>query len=435
MKTPLVYLIKLILLLVFCGMQAQSEDGTDLPQEIADAYLSKLTNLKQFNGVVLLKHKGEIILERAYNIQKDKNISLYVTTNSQFDLRSVAKLLAKASILQLEKDGLINKAATIETYLPDFPNGDQITIQHLLDHSSGLPREFSNDILEFVNMSPEQIVELAKKEALEFEPGSKSQYSNVGFQLVYYLIGKTSGTSFQNYLQQTFFTPLGMVHAGSHFDDTANNKHLYAYGHYLSENDSIICECSTPLDDMRLGNLYATTQDLDLFLSSLDDDQHQALIENGKITHAGGTRGKRAYVERDFKNDYEIIFLTNYDAIPFEKIVKDLRNIIMEKPVDMPRAVNRVPIEVAPEILSLYEGTYDLTEAGHLIFSIVLEGKELHFYQNGKDGGPIYPESEKVFFGDPNSEESITFVKDGDGFIYVLVDFQGVQWKGTRISD
>jgi hypothetical protein len=401
----------------------------------ADSYLSKLTSLKKFNGVVLLKKNEKIILNKAYNISSDSSSTLFVLANSQFDLRSVSKLFAKASLINLEEEGKLSMETTLDSFIPGFPRVDEITIHHLMHHSSGLPREFSDPSLKTIDMNAADIILQAEKETLEFEPGAKSQYSNVGYQLLYYIIGKAHESSFVNYLRDTFFTPLDMADSGSNFDDPKGRKTDYAYGHFIKEKDSILCVCSSPDDEMRMGNLYATTRDMASFLSSLDSIKHKELMVAGTISHAGGTQGKRAYVERNFTKNYSIVFLANYDAIPFELLVNDLQRLIMNEEVEMPREINRTTTKVEPSILKQYEGTYDLPDAGHLKLTIKVENDSLFLYQKGKNNGVLYPESDSVFFGDPSSEESIEFAKDSLGNYYMLLDFQGVQWKGLRVSE
>ena len=60
---------------------------------------------------------------------------------------------------------------------------------------------------------------------------------------------------------------------------------------------------------------------------------------------------------------------------------------------------------------------------------LVFRGKK------GKNNGVLFAESETVFFSDPTSKESIAFVKNAAGTYDMLIDFQGVQWKGTRVID
>lgn len=425
----------LILFLIGCTNSVQKKEPIDdLNTKIiatnCETYLSKLTELKKFNGVVLLKKDRKVISKKAYNISQDTLSSLFVSENSQFDLRSVAKLFAKVSVLKLENEGKLNRNDNISKYIEKFPNGNKITIDHLMSNTSGLPRELN--IKNTTQLAPETVINLAKKEKLEFIPGSKEQYSNVGFQLLYYSIGKIHNATFYDYLKDTYFTPLKMLQSGSNFHNT-KNKTKYAYGHYV-KNKEIICECSLPNDEMQMGNLYSTVDDLDVFMSQLNSIKHKSIVHKGSISHAGGTRGKRAYVERNFADNYSILFLTNYDAIPFQQLVKDLQNMLKGKKVKYPKAINRKVAKISSEILKKYVGTFDFVDAGHLILDIKFENDSLYVYQKGKNNGVLYPESKKIFFGDKNSEESIQFLKNDKGEYYILMDFQGVQWKGTKIK-
>ncbi|NVK52696.1 MAG: beta-lactamase family protein [Flavobacteriaceae bacterium] len=402
---------------------------------LSDLYLQKLTSLKKFNGAVLLKKDGKVILRKAYNMSQDKNTKLNVSVNSQFDLRSVAKLFAKISVLELEKKGEIKREDLIEKYLPNFPNGDKITINHLMTNTSGLPRSFNKAEKDFILLSPEEVVELASKEKLEFTPGEKERYSNVGFQLLYYIIGKINNKTFSDHLNKTFFTPLKMTKSGGNFDADLSHLDKYAYGHFLNEKKELVCECSFPRDEMKMGHLHSTVEDLSKFLDFLDKDNHKVVVYENTISHSGGTRGKRAYVEKNFKDNYNLIFLSNFDGIPFQKIVEDLQKLLLEKEVDMPKDINRKPTKISTNLLKKYAGTYDVINAGHLIITLKLENDSLYVYQKGNNNGVLYPENDTIFFADKKSEESLEFKKDSLGRYYILLDFQGVRFKGVRIPE
>jgi len=422
-----------------CISEPKSKSAENAPNQnalnaVADTYFSKLTELGKFNGVVLLKKGGKFLLKKAYNLEPDPASSLFVTENSQFDLRSVAKLFAKLSVIQLEAEGQLSREDRLSQFLPDFPNAEKITIYHLMTNTSGLPRSFEESEKPFIELGPDEVVALASKAALEFEPGEQELYSNVGFQLLYVLIGRVTNTSFEDYINQQFFVPLGMLNSGSNFYKGKDRKHDYAYGHF-EKNDEIVCECTFPNDNMKTGNLFSTVDDLDKFLSKIDQTVNRDLIQDGIIAHSGGTRGKRAHVERNYDKDYTLIFLSNYDQIPFEQIVTDSRLILKGEEVDMPKAINRQSINVGAVILKQYEGTYDLVDAGHILLTIKFENDSLYVYQKGENNGVIIPESESVFFSDKTSEESIEFVENENGNFDMLIDFQGVQWKGENITD
>lgn len=421
---------------IVCSQQQVDANQADVHtiKTQANAYLSTLTALGDFNGVVLLKKGEDVVLKNAYTMQADTTATLFVKETTQFDLRSIAKLFAKLSVLQLEAEGKLSREDKLSTWLPDFPNGEKITVHHLMTNTSGLPRSFETATQAYLTMEPEEVVALASKASLEFEPGTSELYSNVGFQLLYYLIGKVTHSGFESYIDRQFFQVLGMQHSGSHFYEGKHRKQDYAYGHYEKEGE-LICECAFPEDDMKMGNLFSTVTDLSRLLAYLDKTKHQDLLHENRITHAGGTRGKRAYVERNFAEDYSIIFLSNYDGIPFEQMIKDLRLILENKEVVMPKAIHRKATTVPAERLRRFVGTYDLTDAGHIMLSIKLEEGQLYVYQKGKNNGVLFAESETVFFSDPTSKESIAFVKNTAGTYDMLIDFQGVQWKGTRVID
>jgi hypothetical protein len=408
------------------GLAAQIEVSA-----LADEYLIKLTELEQFNGVVLLESEGQTVLYKAYNFESDTASTLFVKEESCFDLRSVAKLFAKVAIIQLEDQEMLDRNDTIGTFFPGFPNGGNITLQHLLDHESGLPREFGRDTT--INLSEAEIVDLASKAELEFYPGTESRYSNVGFQLVYATIGRAAGTSFSEFLRSAIFGPLAMENTGSNFAGALPD--CYAFGHYRNAEDSIIRVNGFLPDEVQMGNLHSTVSDLALFLRSLDPEKYAELISEGEIQHAGGTRGKRAFVLRNYLQDYRNIFLATYDEIPFENLVADLKAMMEGKPVEMPTKVSRNSIHLDPSILEAFTGRYDLVDAGHILLEIRLKNDSLHVYQKGQDKDILYPETERIFFADPGSKESIEFIPNEEGTYDMLIDFQGVQWKGLRMED
>ena len=109
---------------------------------------------------------------------KDKEGSLYANIESKFDIHSVSKLMAKACIVKMEEKGQIDRKDKLSKYIPNFPRGDEITIENLLNNESGLPRELRGEHDNLIEKSPEELVELIKREKLLFKTGSETLYSN-----------------------------------------------------------------------------------------------------------------------------------------------------------------------------------------------------------------------------------------------------------------
>ena len=140
----------IILLLTACNSTSkESGNLTKSDKDInikLDEYFQTLTTLEKFNGVALVERSGDRILFKEYNMSGNVESTLNIHKLSQFDIHSISKLMAKAAVLDLEKESLISSSDKISDYIPGFPEGDRISIQHLLDNQSGLPRGFTHEI-------------------------------------------------------------------------------------------------------------------------------------------------------------------------------------------------------------------------------------------------------------------------------------------------
>ena len=143
-----------------------------------DDYLTALTSLNKFNGVLLAAKNDTLLLKKEYNIYDNPDSSSFVKIDHQFDIHSVSKLMTHYLVEKLKQKDLLETNETIDKFYPDFPKGDLITIEMLLDHSSGLPRELQNLTKNEIDLTSDEIVNLAKSETLLFEPGTDNQYSN-----------------------------------------------------------------------------------------------------------------------------------------------------------------------------------------------------------------------------------------------------------------
>ena len=405
---------------------------------LLNQYFSAWTDMNRFNGVVIVKQGDKILLHEAYNMPAFDVDSLEVEKSSQFDIRSVSKLMAKALVYEMQAQGKLSISDPMTQYLPGQSFKDSrvadITIEHLMHNQSGFPRELSQSI-DLSTLSPEQILAKIAEEQLEFDPGTDSRYSNLGFQLLYHVLGKVSGSSFEASLNAVFFEPLQMNHSGSHFYAKRGNLDQYAYGHEI--DDDALEKVRLINDEIfKPGKIYATAGDMMLFLNDVSNSPYMAELmskETGKVNHAGGTDGKRAYVELDSINGYQFVFLTNFDDIEFAQIIRDVQAILENKPYQVPAPIERLAQAVTPTKLKLYTGTYVFHEINNLILEIKLENDQLAVYQEGEKNDVLQAESETVFFTDKTSRESFTFIPHGNQF-KIIMDWRGAPWMGEKVS-
>ena len=136
-----------------------------------DAYIKPYLEMKVFNGAVLIARKGKILLSKGYGMA-NYELDVANTPKTKFHLASVSKTFTAASILLLEERGLLRTSDPLTKYIPDYPNGEKITIHHLLIHTSGIPNV--NNFPEYNNWSrfPQttaNLVDKFKNKPLNFE--------------------------------------------------------------------------------------------------------------------------------------------------------------------------------------------------------------------------------------------------------------------------
>lgn len=192
------------LLLVSCSSLPSVQKG----QSLAD-YLDAIG----FSGSVLVSLDGKVIHSAGYGFA-DREQQILNAPDTQFYIASLTKQFTALAIMQLQEQGLLNVEDPVTKYLPDFHNGSEITIKHLLTHSAGL-YDFTDEWnkIKESNVSTLELVDMFKDKPLEFEPGSKVKYSSSGYILAGLIIEKVSGMSYADYIESQIFKPLNMEHS------------------------------------------------------------------------------------------------------------------------------------------------------------------------------------------------------------------------------
>jgi CubicO group peptidase (beta-lactamase class C family) len=239
-----------------------------------DAYLKPFGETGNLIGSVLVARGGRILFRQSYGMA---NYELRVPNSSEtrFHIASVSKPFTAAAILQLQEQGRLSVSDHVSTYVPGFPNGDRITLDHLLTHSSGIPDINGIEGIDTFERSPHTLEQVVAKFAslpLEFAPGSKQSYSNSNYNLLALILEKVSGESYENYLRRHIFEPAGMKDSG--VDDDASRLIPYAASGYNPAGISGF-ENASYLDWSNKtgnGNLYSTADDLYRFDRALNTD-------------------------------------------------------------------------------------------------------------------------------------------------------------------
>lgn len=376
-------------------------------------YFSELAKQEKFNGNVLVALGERVVLKKSYNIQANV-AGLKTSADKQLMIASVAKLFVKFAFLKLAEQGEIKLDETLNKFLPDFPRGDKITIRHLINHQSGLPRELT-DREKLSDVTLEKIVELAKKERLQFEPGADTLYSNIGYQTLLYILTKAAPGGYESFIKKNMLKPFAMSNTYEYnYQSPKNFSPGFGY-----QNKKIVPADASELKKFESGRYYSTVDDLYKFSRGIFNSRltskttsGQMLNAQGEVVHAGSIDGYKSYFYTNTKTNLTYIFLSNYSQIPFVQMTKDIPDIVAGKPYKIPTKVNRIAVELSEDILKRYVGKYVLKVDEKQKFELRLENGKLYFAQEDATKTELFPESETVFFTDPQTDDIFEFVLD-----------------------
>jgi CubicO group peptidase (beta-lactamase class C family) len=384
-------------------------------------YFNALAKQEKFNGVVLVALGDKVILKKNYHLPANID-GLKTSIDKQFMIASVAKLFVKFAFLKLEEQGKIKLDDKLAKFVPDFPSGDKITVRHLINHASGLPRELT-DRQSLNDVTLEKIVELARKEKLQFAPGSDTLYSNIGYQMLLYILSKAAPEGYEIFIRKNLLKPFAMPNT---YEYNYRKPKNFAAG-FILENKKIKAIDDTELKKFESGRFYSTIDDMYNFSRSLFNLRltskkvsDQMLKETGEVSHAGAIDGYKSYFYKNAKTGLTYIFLSNYSQIPFVQMTKDIPDIVAGKPYKIPSKAERVAIELNEEVLKRYAGKYVLKADEKQAFELKLENGKLYFTQTDGTKIEMFPESETVFFSDPQTDDIFEFVFEEETKTYKM---------------
>lgn len=182
-------------------------------------------------GEFLVAKSGEIIYQKSIG---KANIELEVDLTSEniFQIGSMTKQFTAISILILEEGGKINVNDPVSKYIPDYPQGEKITLHHLLTHTSGIKDFTKMKSLKEISqreMTPKVMVDFFKNEPIDFLPGEKFDYNNSGYVLLGYIIELVSGQTYKEFIQKNIFDKAGMSKSYYASDRKIIPKRAYGY--------------------------------------------------------------------------------------------------------------------------------------------------------------------------------------------------------------
>ncbi len=216
----IIYLLVTFILLNTCKQKSEETIKSDLI-----TYDRKLTE-KDFSGVILIARNDSILFNKAYG-KKNSQENGINDLNTVFDICSLTKQFTGAGIMKLSMQNKVSLNDNLSKYFDTVPEDKKnITIHHLLTHSSGLIDIVGND---YDTITEEEFLKKVFSTELISTIGKEHHYSNVGYSLLALIIEKASGMDFERFLNLEIFKPSKMYHTGYIIPNWNNNEVANGY--------------------------------------------------------------------------------------------------------------------------------------------------------------------------------------------------------------
>jgi CubicO group peptidase (beta-lactamase class C family) len=298
MRTLLSPRLPVLLFIVGCASAAQDEAKLS---PIRAEFQSYVDRNQTAGTVTLVARKGKVVSLEAVGWQ-DLEAKVPMKTDSLFQIASMTKPVTAIGILMLEEEGKLSTDDAVEKHLPEF-RGQQIiqkkegaaitlgkparpiTLKDLLTHTSGLrggPPPGFGDLYAKRNRSLAEATIAISQWPLEFEPGSKWAYCNTGIDTLGRVIEVCSGKSYENFLEERLFHPLGMKDTFFYpsLDQKARVATLYKKDKdKLARSDNFLGDAVGGRFPLPAGGLFSTAPDMVKF--------YQMMLNRGS---SGGKR-------------------------------------------------------------------------------------------------------------------------------------------------
>ena len=391
-------------------------------------------------AAVIVVKDGRTVFRKAYGMA-DLELGVPLQPDMVFRLGSITKQFTAAAILMLAEEGKLSLQDPIEKYLPGYPTqGHVITIEHLLTHTSGI--QSYTDMPGWMTsriqgpMTVTELVDGFKKEPMQFAPGERWAYNNSGYVLLGAIVEKASGKTYEAFVRERIFQPLGMT--ASYYDSTEPIIPKRAPGYtregdqprnarYLSMTQPYAAgSLASTVDDLARWDASLYTETL-LKKASLERAWTPYVLKDGKptgygygwgvsklrgrraIAHGGGIFGFSTYAVRLPDERVYVAVLCNSDSPSADPgyVAKKIAALAVGDPFPEPAAIT-----LDPKILERYAGVYRIDETSTR--TVTVENGRLYTQRSGGERLEVRPGSETEFFYD-KSLTRLRFVLDASG--------------------
>ncbi len=272
MKIHTIILLSLSLLFIHCKQTTQVTGDKAITDFATDLFVQHIDSAHLAGGAIKVVMNNKVLLDTSYGFAS-LELSAPMPDVPIFEIGSVTKQFTAAAILKLVGQSKIALLDDFTDYMDYDTKGRKVTIGQLLNHTSGIPSY--TEIPEFWQLAihsypRDTLVRLIEQNEFLFEPGEALIYNNSAYYFLGLIIEKVSGMSYEDFLQDQFFSPLGMNN--THYCSTSKIVKNKVYGYGYSPDGLMQKQYLDHTWPYAAGSLCSTTEDLYKWMKAVHEE-------------------------------------------------------------------------------------------------------------------------------------------------------------------
>lgn len=432
-------MMKKYLFLLSCFFVSTLTNAQQFDTNKLDLYFSSLEKANKFMGTVAVSKNEKIIYSRSIGYSNFEN-NTRSNANTKYRIGSISKTFTAVLIMKAVEEKKLDLAQHIDKFFPSLTNASAITIGHLLSHRSGV-HDFTDDE-NYVNWcytpkSEKEMMAFIEKGGSNFQPDTKSEYSNSNYVLLTYILEKTYKTPYATLLKKCITDPFSLKN--TYFGGSINTSNNEAKSYTFEDNWKVAKETDISIP-LGAGGIVSNPLDLikfsdALFSGKILKAESLALMENIQDGHGLGLFKQPFYDKQGFghrggidkftavfsyfPSDHISFALTsngsNYNN---NEVAVTVLNAIFGKPFEIPEFST---YQINAEELAKYNGVYASAQIPIKI-TITNDGKNLTAQADGQASMQLECTAENIFKFDKagivlefKPAENVMILKQGGG--------------------
>ena len=279
------FLLIVVMLTLVTATQAQDMSKEELSRRIDEVFGAVYSNPSEPGAAVLIMQGNDTLYSRCFGVA-DMMTREPVTFATNFCIASVSKQFSAVALMQLAEQGWLSLDDPLSKFFPEFraPFFKNITLHHIMSHTSGIPDARSRSDRNFVLYSTdvESVGYMKTLDQLNFEPGTQYEYINPTFQLIYQIVERATGIPFETYMHENVFGKAGMQNCRYYEPDRV----IYHMAHGYERNE----EGRWQEYDYGEESFFATKADGALYCSIDDFVKWERALRDNRVWTAASKR-------------------------------------------------------------------------------------------------------------------------------------------------